>query len=109
MLSLSGKPAIVDQIVMAEALFEGLTRKRYEARSSTIYALYQSGFGVTVVGGVERVRAVDCDAFAAEVFGIEPGRPVLRIERIAHTFGAKPAEFRISVINTEHFDYVSNL
>lgn len=108
-LSLSGRPAIVDQIVMAEALFEGLTRKRYEARSSTIYALYQSGFGVTVVGGVERVRAVDCDAFAAGVFGIEPGRPVLRIERIAHTFGAKPAEFRISVVNTEHFDYVSNL
>lgn len=108
-LSLAGQPVIVDHIVIAQALFEGLTRKQFESRSSTIYALYQSEFGVTVVGGVERVRAIECDALSAEVFGVDPGRPVLQIERVAHTFGAKPAEYRVSVVHSEHFDYVSNL
>ncbi len=37
------------------------------------------------------------------------GTPVLRIERVAFTFDQKPAELRISVVNTEDVDYVSRM
>ena len=108
-LSLAGQRVILDQIVIAQFLFEGLTRKAFEGRRSTIYELYQSGYGVTVVGGSERARATACDAFSAQMLGLLPGQPVLQLERVAHTFGGKPAEYRVSIVNTEHFDYVSNL
>ena len=108
-LSLAEQSVIIDQIVIAQTLFEGLTRKMFESRPSTIYELYQSVFGVTVVGGTERARAIACDEFSAQMLGLEVGQPVLRLERIAHTFGGKPAEYRTSIVNTDHFDYVSNL
>jgi GntR family transcriptional regulator len=34
---------------------------------------------------------------------------VLRIERVARTFDQKPAEFRISVVDSREFDYVSRM
>ena len=108
-LSLAEQSVIIDQIVIAQTLFEGLTRKMFESRPSTIYEHYQSVFGVTVVGGTERARAIACDEFSAQMLGLEVGQPVLRLERIAHTFGGKPAEYRTSIVNTDHFDYVSNL
>jgi hypothetical protein len=42
----------------AGALFKGLTEKRLRERPGTIYQLYQSEFGITVVRAEERARAV---------------------------------------------------
>lgn len=108
-LSISNKPVIFDKIFIPEFMFLGLSRKKFEDRSSTIYALYQNDFCVTVLGGVERVRAIDCEKKAADLLNIELGHSVLSIERVAYTFGQKPAEFRVSVVNTSHFDYVTSL
>jgi GntR family transcriptional regulator len=40
------------------------------------------------------------------VLGIEAGAPVMEIHRLALTFGDRPVEYRISVVNTEAHDYV---
>ena len=37
------------------------------------------------------------------------GLPVIEVHRIALTFGDKPVEYRVSTINTQHYDYVSLL
>lgn len=108
-LSLKGRPVIHDHIVIDANLFAGLTKQTFSQRSGTIYELYQSGFGVTVVGADERVRAESVNAVSAELLGIPPGTPVLRIERVARTFDQKPAEFRISVVDSREFDYVSRM
>jgi len=109
LLSLQARPAIHDHIVIDAQLFAGLTAKQFSARSGTIYELYQSDFGITVVDTHERVRAETVDAASSQALGLPAGIPVLRIKRVALTFDQKPAEFRISVVDSRHFDYVSTL
>lgn len=108
-LSLKGRPVIHDQIVIAASLFPGLTQCVFEQRSGTIYELYQTAFGVTVVGADERMRADIVAQPSAQLLGLLAGAPVLRIERVALTFGDKPVEYRVSVVDTREFDYVSRM
>ena len=109
LLSLQGRPLMHDSIVLDAALFTGLTKARFAQREGTIYELYQSAFGVTVVGAEERVQAVAVSAVSAALLGMPEGSPALRIERIAFTFDQKPAELRVSVVDTRDADYVSRL
>ncbi len=106
-LSLQGRPMIHDRIVLSAAMFAGLSRAQFEQRAGTIYELYQTGFGITVVGADERVCAAGIDASSAALLGLAAGAPVLRIERVALTFDQKPAELRVSIVDTRDVDYVS--
>jgi GntR family transcriptional regulator len=108
-LSLHGRPLMHDSIVLDASLFAGLTKAQFEKRPSTIYELYQTAFGVTVVGAEERVQAVAIRGDSAGLLGLKEGSPVLRIERIAFTFNQKPAELRVSIVDTQDADYVSRL
>ena len=108
-LTLQGRPVVHDQIALPAALFRGLTEKRLRDRPGTLYQLYQSEFGITVVRAVERARAVGADRAAARVLGLAPGTPVLRVRRTALTFGDKPVEHRVSTIHTAQHDYVQTL
>jgi GntR family transcriptional regulator len=108
-LSLKGRPVIHDHIVISVAMFPGLTQDVFTERRATIYGLYQAAFGVTIVEADERVRAELATPESAHLLGLPSGLPVLRIERVAYTFDRKPAEFRISVVDTRDVDYVSRM
>lgn len=108
-LLLQGRPVVHDVLTLPAALFKGLSEKRMRERPSTIYQLYQSEFGITVVRAVERARAVAADRAAARVLGLPPGAPVLRVRRTALTFGDKPVEYRVSTLHTATHDYVQTL
>lgn len=105
-LLLQGRAVIHDRLVLPSGLFKGLTEKRLRERSSTIYHLYQTGFGITVVRALERARAAAADRSTARVLGVAVGMPVLVVRRTALTFGDRPVEYRVSTLNTEHHDYV---
>lgn len=107
-LSLKGRPVIHDHIVVPAALFPGLTQSALEQRGGTIYELYQAAFGITIVGTDERVRAEPINAASAALLGLPAGMPILRVERVAFTFDQRPAELRISLVDTREFEYVSN-
>jgi GntR family transcriptional regulator len=106
-LSLGGKRVVHDRIVISVALFKGLTEKRFQERPNTIYNLYQSDHGISVIRAQERVRAVAASAEVARVLGMRVGAPVLEVHRVALTFGERPVELRISTVNTLSHDYVS--
>jgi GntR family transcriptional regulator len=108
-LYLQGQPVIHDRITIGAAMFSGLNQKSFMARTTTIYGHYQAAFGVTIVEADERVRAELAAPDSAHLLNLDPGAPVLRIERVAHTFDRKPAEFRTSIVDTQHFDYVSRM
>jgi GntR family transcriptional regulator len=108
-LSLSGRPVVHDRITIPALMFKGLTEKRLRDRLSTIYSLYQTEFGITVLHAQERTRAAAADRNTARVLGVAVGQPVLEVHRTALTFGDKPVEYRISTINTQLHDYVSML
>ena len=108
-LLLQGRPVVHDVLVLPVLLFKGLTEKRLRERPGTIYQLYQSEFGITVVRAVERARAVAADRGASRVLGLAPGTPVLQVRRTALTFGDKPVEWRVSTLHTAAHDYVQTL
>jgi len=105
-LTLQGRPVVHDRLVLPAALFRGLSEKRLAERPGTIYQLYQSEFAITVLRAAERARAVAADRSAARVLGVPVGAPVMQVRRTALTFGDKPVEYRVSVINTARHDYV---
>jgi len=108
-LRLQGSAVIYDRLTLPATLFKGLTEKRFRERPSTIYQLYQSDFGITVVRAQERARARAADRSAARILGLAVGMPVMQVYRTALTFGDRPVEHRVSVINTAHHDYVNLL
>jgi GntR family transcriptional regulator len=108
-LRLQGRPVVHDRLALPMALFRGLTEKRWRERPSTIYQLYQSEFGITVVRAQERLRAVGADRTAARVLGVVPGQPVLQVRRVAIDLGGKAVEWRVSTVLTAQHDYVNLL
>ncbi len=108
-LSLSGRAVVHDRITIPALMFKGLTEKRLRDRQGTIYSLYQTEFGITVLRAQERTRAAAADRTTARLLGVPQGQPVLQVHRTALTFGDKPVEYRVSTINTELHDYVSVL
>lgn len=108
-LRLAGETVIYDHISVPQSLFPNLTASQFRNRPSTIYHLYQSAFGITVVRSAERLRACRADAEAAKVLGVAKGAPLLEIRRVAMTFHDAPVEARVSLVNTEHHEYFSDL
>ena len=108
-LRLQGHAVVYDRLLIPAALFRGLTEKRWRDRTSTIYHLYQSEFGITVVHAHERLRAVGADRFAVRVLGVAPGAPVLQVRRTAIALGGRAVEYRVSTVLTAQHDYVSRL
>jgi GntR family transcriptional regulator len=106
-LSLQGRAVLHDRLVLPALLFKGLTERRLRERPSTIYHLYQTGFGITVVRAVERVRAVAADRTTARVLGIAQGTPMLQVRRTALTFNDKPVEYRVSTLHSAQHEYVN--
>ena len=108
-LRLADEPIIFDTIVIPQTLFPKLTGKKVTERPNTIYHLYQTAYGITVVRSAERLRARLADAESANILGIKVKSPLLEIRRVAMTFNDAPVEFRRSLINTEHYEYFSDL
>ena len=108
-LKLASEPIIFDSIVIPQALFPKLTAAKVTGRPNTIYHLYQSAYDITVVRSAERLRARLADAESAGVLGIKVRAPLLEIRRVAMTFHDAPVEFRRSLVNTEHYEYFSDL
>lgn len=108
-LLLQGRAVVHDRLALPAALFKGLTEKRLRERPGTLYQLWQSDFGITVLRAEERARAVGADRTVARALGIAPGTPVLQVRRTALTFGDRPVEYRVSTIHTAQHDYVQTL
>ena len=108
-LRLQGSAVIHERLTLPAARFKGLTEKRLREHPGTIYQLYQTDFGITVLRAQERARAGAADRNTARVLGLAPGQPVMQVRRIAFSFGDVPVEHRISIVDTAHHDYVNVL
>jgi GntR family transcriptional regulator len=108
-LRLQGRAVVHDRIVVPASLFRGLTERRWRDRPSTIYHLYQTEFGISVVRAHERLRAVGADRAAARVLGVTAGAPVLQVRRVAIALGGQAVEWRVSTVLSTQHDYVNLL
>jgi len=108
-LSLQGRPVLLDDITLPAPLFPGLTEKAFTSRANTIYQLYQSRFGINVLRTDERLRAVMPSADVAALLQIAAGKPLLEIRRVALTFRDRPVELRVSHVDTTDHHYHNTL
>ena len=79
-LRLQGSAVIYDRLTLPSTLFKGLTEKRFRERPGTIYQLYQSDFGITVLRAKERARAAAADRNAVRVLSLSLGQPVIQVQ-----------------------------
>jgi GntR family transcriptional regulator len=103
--SLEGEPILVDEITLPEALFPGMSEQQLRDRDSTLYSLYEAAYGLNVIRIEERVRACLAVMAQAKLLKVKPGVPLLQIHRVAFSYNNKPIEYRVSYVNTRHFEY----
>lgn len=105
-LRFRGQPVIFDRITLRQSQFTALSEERFRARPGTIYQLYQSEFGVSVVRTQDKLRAVLADAHAASRLSLARRAPLLEITRVAYTYHDQPVELRVSLVDTTDFEYI---
>jgi GntR family transcriptional regulator len=52
---------------------------------------------------------VEAPAEAARLLGIEPGGPLLEVDRVAFALDGRPAEWRVSLCDTRRHHYLAEL
>ena len=108
-LKLGGKPVIFDDIVIPTALFPDLDEETFVKRDGTIYGLYQARYGINVIRISERLSAANPSQAIATRLGTRQRAPVLVIKRVAYTYNDAPVEYRVSWVNTDAHEYLSDL
>lgn len=105
LLLLGGRRVLCDDVKVPLEWFPGLTHEILVARRSTMYGLYQSHFGISVIRIDDRLGAVAADRETAKRLQVPARTPLLEIRRVAYTFGDKPVEMRHSLFLTEDYEY----
>jgi GntR family transcriptional regulator len=93
--------------VLPVALFPDIDKRR--PLPNALYALYQQEFGVNIVSADEELRADAATREDARLLGLQPGAPLLHIERVAIALDGKRVEWRVSRCNTTHLVYAVTL
>jgi len=98
-------PLMLDRLWIPLDVFPDLDAKTFAARRGSIYGFYQEHFGTSVVRVVEDLGGAIADDDIANALSIQPGAPVLRIERTAYTFKDRPVEFRVRFVDSSRRSY----
>lgn len=108
-LELGGAPVVLDEITLPAALFRGLSKARVEAYRGSMYGFFETEFGVRMLKARERLKAIAADPASAALLGVEPGTPLLAVERVTTTYGERPVELRRGLCATAHCHYLNVL
>ncbi len=108
-LEYSGQPVVLDEITLPAELFKGLTRARVESYHGSMYSFFETQFGVRMLKAQEKVKAIAADAASARILNVEPGQPLLAVDRVTLTFGERPVEWRRGLCTTKRHHYLNLL
>ncbi len=101
---LDNLPTIIETVTLPANLFGDLGKRQASNLPNTLYELYETSFGITIHRAEEQLRAIAASDDDASLLGIEPGTPVLEVERTALTLDGSPVELRVSrCITTKHY------
>lgn len=109
LLSFESVPTVLDDIWLPGAAFRGLTAERLSQYHGPLYGLFETEFGTRMIRAEERIRAVAAEGDAIEVLGVDPGAPLLLVERLSYTYGDRPVEIRRGLCVTRNHHYHNTL
>jgi GntR family transcriptional regulator len=108
-LSQDTRPVVLDEIWLPGDLFKGLTAERLAGYAGPMYGLFEAEFGVRMIRAEEKIRAEAAEAGTASLLDVEPGTPLLSVERLSFTYGDKPVELRRGLYRTDRHYYRNTL
>ncbi len=108
-LSQDDSPVVLDEIWLPAGLFKGLTAERLTDYVGPMYGLFETEFGVRMIRAEEKIRAMAADASTSDLLKVEPGVPLLSVERLSYTYGDKPVELRRGLYRTDSHYYRNTL
>jgi GntR family transcriptional regulator len=109
LLLAGGTPVVLDDIWLSARLFKGLTAERLQAYRGPMYGLFEAEFGVQMIRAEEKIRAMAADEADAALLGVEPGAPLLLVQRRSYTYADRPVELRRGLYRTEAHYYRNEL
>lgn len=80
-----------------------------KANEVSLYSLFESRYAVRMIRASERLRAIAADRVSAGLLAVAGGSPLLLVERVTHTYGNKPVEWRRGFYSTQNFYYHNEL
>lgn len=104
-----GKAIIIETVILPADLFSDLGKASDNRLPNTLYELYEKKYGITIHSANERLRAVPASEHEASLLNVEPGSPLLEIERTALTLDNTPVELRISRCNSAQHRYENTI
>ena len=108
-LAINGRSVVFEEVRLPADRFRGLDVPTVAAHGCLLYSMYESAFGVKIVAGSERIKAVAADAETAQRLRVEAGAPLLQMERVAYTYGQIPVELRRAFCDTRMHHYANDL
>jgi GntR family transcriptional regulator len=104
---IDGEPMVLEKIVLPVALFPGL--ERHHPLPNALYALYQREYGVNIMSAEEELRADAARRDDCRRLKLEPGAPLLQIDRVALSLEGVRVEWRASRCDTSRYVYAVTL
>lgn len=101
--SLADEPVVLEDVVVSCTNFPAIAAQ--QPLPNTLYTLYQSKYGVSILRAKENIRAVVADDNETTLLKVSPGTALLRIERLAFSIDGRPVELRYSRCTTSHYSY----
>ncbi len=89
-----GVPFLLEDIWLAHARFSRLLTATEAEMGPLLYPAYERICGEVVARAEETLTVGTADKAAASLLGIEPGAPVVKIDRLAFGFDGNPLEWR---------------
>lgn len=99
--------SVRETMVLAAELFAGLDKR--SPLPNTLYTLYQSDYGVSIVSASEQIQAVAATKEDAAALGLKHGDPILQVDRIAYDITGRAIELRQSRFATGSLVYTVEL
>ena len=108
-LEYAGEPVLLDEITLPAPLFKGLNKAKLDAYHGSMYSFFETQFGVRMLRAQEKLKAIPADRYSAAILRVEPGFPLLAVERVTLTYGDRPVEYRRGLCLTRRHHYANEL
>lgn len=102
---IGGRAVLAEEIWLPRARFAAFLALKVEEIGPLLYPIYEQTCGEIVARARETLTVETVDAKYGELLGLEPGMPVVLIERLAFGYDRKPIEWRRSRAPASTFRY----
>jgi GntR family transcriptional regulator len=109
LLNYEGKPQIFDEIHVPASSFKGLDEAMIRNYPGSLYSFFETRFGIAMIRAEEHLKAVKAASEEAGLLDVAVGEPLLRVDRVAFTYGDRPVEWRRGLCHTSRYSYVTEM